>query len=201
MLARYSGLRFKALAARERGAAGLIVVTGPRSPNAGALVPLRFDTAVSDSGIVAATVNGELGAAIRARRQDAAMVRRDPRRTIPASSVDHDDFRFRAESGLCSPERLIEARFLVERRHDDGELRSGMRRPPRRSGGGFRLPCHPRSGSSRISRRTPFTERGCRNAMRAPPAPRRIRGGMASAPAASAAATASSRSSTQTHTW
>ncbi len=63
-LARYAGLRFKALAARERGAAGLIVVTGPRSPNAGALVPLTFDTAVSDSGIVAATVNGELGAAI-----------------------------------------------------------------------------------------------------------------------------------------
>ena len=63
-LARYAGLRFKALAARERGAAGLIVVTGPRSPNAGALVPLTFDTAVSDSGIVAATVDGELGAAI-----------------------------------------------------------------------------------------------------------------------------------------
>jgi len=63
-LARYAGLRYKALAARERGAAGLIVVTGPRSPNAGALVPLTFDTAVSDSRIVAATVDGELGAAI-----------------------------------------------------------------------------------------------------------------------------------------
>ena len=63
-LARYAGLRFKALAARERGAAGLIVVTGPRSPNAGALVPLTFDTAVSGSGIMAATVDGELGAAI-----------------------------------------------------------------------------------------------------------------------------------------
>ncbi len=63
-LARYAGLRYKALAARERGAAGLIVVTGPRSPNAGALVPLTFDTAVSDSGIVAATVDGALGAAI-----------------------------------------------------------------------------------------------------------------------------------------
>ena len=63
-LARYAGLRYKALAARERGAAGLIVVTGPRSPNAGALVPLTFDTAVSDSGIVAATVDGTLGAAI-----------------------------------------------------------------------------------------------------------------------------------------
>ncbi len=64
MLARYAGLRYKATAARERGARGLIVVTGPRSPNAGALVPLRFDTAVSDSDIVAATVNGALGAAI-----------------------------------------------------------------------------------------------------------------------------------------
>ena len=63
-LARYAGLRFKALAARERGAAGLIVVTGPRSPNAGKLVPLTFDTAVSGSDIVAATVDGALGAAI-----------------------------------------------------------------------------------------------------------------------------------------
>ena len=63
-LARYAGLRYKATAARERGARGIIVVTGPRSPNAGALVPLRFDTAVSDSRIVAATVNGPLGAAI-----------------------------------------------------------------------------------------------------------------------------------------
>ena len=63
-LARYAGLRYKATAARERGARGLIVVTGPRSPNAGELVPLRFDTAVSDSDIVAATVNGALGAAI-----------------------------------------------------------------------------------------------------------------------------------------
>ena len=63
-LARYAGLRYKATAARERGAKGLIVVTGPRSPNAGALVPLRFDTAVSDSGIVAASVSGALGDAL-----------------------------------------------------------------------------------------------------------------------------------------
>ena len=63
-LARYAGLRYKALAARERGAAGLVVVTGPRSPNAGALVPLAFDTAVSDSGIVAVSVDGALGAVI-----------------------------------------------------------------------------------------------------------------------------------------
>ena len=35
ILARYSGLRFKAMNARERGAKGLLLVSGPRSPNAG----------------------------------------------------------------------------------------------------------------------------------------------------------------------
>ena len=35
ILARYADLRYKAQAARQRGAKGMIVVTGPRSPNAG----------------------------------------------------------------------------------------------------------------------------------------------------------------------
>jgi hypothetical protein len=60
ILARYSGLRFKAMAARQRGAAGLIVVTGPRSPNAGETVPMTFDTALAGSGIAAASVSGEV---------------------------------------------------------------------------------------------------------------------------------------------
>ena len=60
VLARYSGLRYKALNARERGAKGLLLVTGPRSPNAGELAPLRFDTAASSSGIVAASITGDL---------------------------------------------------------------------------------------------------------------------------------------------
>ena len=60
-LSRYAGLRYKALAARERGAIGLIVVTGPRSPNAGALVPMTFDTALSGSRMVAASITGQVG--------------------------------------------------------------------------------------------------------------------------------------------
>jgi hypothetical protein len=56
VLARYSGLRYKALNARERGAKGLLVVTGPSSPNAGELAGLSFDTAASGSGIVAASI-------------------------------------------------------------------------------------------------------------------------------------------------
>jgi hypothetical protein len=64
ILARYADLRYKAQAARQRGAKGMIVVTGPRSPNAGELVPMSFDTAISGSGIVALTINGETAAPI-----------------------------------------------------------------------------------------------------------------------------------------
>jgi hypothetical protein len=56
LLARHSGLRYKALAARERGAKALLVVTGPRSANAGELVPMSFDAALGGSGILAASI-------------------------------------------------------------------------------------------------------------------------------------------------
>lgn len=67
-LARYSGLRFKAMAARERGAKGVLIVTGPRSPGAGGLVPMSFDTALAGSGIVAATIGTDAVAALWAGR-------------------------------------------------------------------------------------------------------------------------------------
>ena len=53
----YAGLRYKALLARELGAKALLVVTGPKSPNAGELIPLSFDKAAADSGIVAASIS------------------------------------------------------------------------------------------------------------------------------------------------
>jgi hypothetical protein len=56
ILARYSDLRYKAMAARQRGAKALLVVTGPRSPNAGELAPMSFDTALAGSGIPAASI-------------------------------------------------------------------------------------------------------------------------------------------------
>ena len=64
ILARYADLRFKAQAARQRGAKGMVVVTGPRSPNAGAVVPMTFDTAIAGSGLVAASVSGDAAAPI-----------------------------------------------------------------------------------------------------------------------------------------
>jgi Peptidase family M28/PDZ domain/PA domain len=57
-LAGYADLRYKANAARQRGAKAMLVVTGPRSPNAGELVPMTFDTAIAGSGIAAASVTG-----------------------------------------------------------------------------------------------------------------------------------------------
>ena len=63
-LARYSDLRYKALNARQHGAKGLLIVTGPRSPNAGQTLRLTSDTALSGSGIPAATISGAVGNAL-----------------------------------------------------------------------------------------------------------------------------------------
>ncbi|MSO83786.1 MAG: M28 family peptidase [Acidobacteria bacterium] len=64
VLARYADLRYKAMAARQRGARALLVVTGPRSPNGGELVPITFDTAIAGSGIPAASISGAIADAL-----------------------------------------------------------------------------------------------------------------------------------------
>jgi len=66
LLARYSGLRYKALAARTRGAKALLVVSGPNSPNAGEPIPMSLDTALSGSGIVAASISARVAEALLA---------------------------------------------------------------------------------------------------------------------------------------
>ncbi|MCP3980177.1 MAG: M20/M25/M40 family metallo-hydrolase [bacterium] len=64
VLARYSGLRYKALNARELGAKAVLLITGPTSPNSGETIPSSFDTALSGSGIIAASASGEVADAI-----------------------------------------------------------------------------------------------------------------------------------------
>ena len=64
ILARYADLRYKAMAARQRGAKAVLVVTGPRSPNAGETIPMSFDTALAGSGIVAASISGAVAKGI-----------------------------------------------------------------------------------------------------------------------------------------
>ncbi|MEN9572405.1 MAG: hypothetical protein RL514_260 [Verrucomicrobiota bacterium] len=61
-LNRYAGLRYKALIARNRGAKALLVVTGPTSPNPGELARLTFESGASHSGIVCASITGDVAA-------------------------------------------------------------------------------------------------------------------------------------------
>ena len=70
ILSRYADLRYKAMQARQRGAKALLVVTGPRSPNAGETIPMSFDTALAGSGIVAASVSGDVAKALFAGVKD-----------------------------------------------------------------------------------------------------------------------------------
>lgn len=55
-LARYSGERYKAMVARDRGAAGLIFVSGPTSPLRRRLLPLRMDGTLGGSSLAVVSV-------------------------------------------------------------------------------------------------------------------------------------------------
>jgi hypothetical protein len=56
----YAGARYKAMIAREKGAKAILFVTGPTSPNAGALSKLGFDQTLAGSGIPVASISGEI---------------------------------------------------------------------------------------------------------------------------------------------
>ena len=60
----------------------MLVVTGPRSPNAGELAPMTFDTAIAGSGIVAASITGEVA------RRDLSTAR--PDKTLDAAQKSLD---------------------------------------------------------------------------------------------------------------
>ena len=108
-LSRYSGLRYKALAARERGARALLVVTGPNSPNAGETVPMTFDTAIAGSGIVAASISAEIAEAILAPTG----------RSLADLQSALDDANPHV-TGMAVPDVEIELQVAVEREHRTG---------------------------------------------------------------------------------
>ena len=110
ILARYSDLRYKAMAARQRGAKALLVLTGPRSPNAGNTVPMTFDTALAGSGILAASINGDAGRAIFAAA---------PERNIEDAQKAMDTGNPHA-SGFAIPNVTVTVKAAVEREKQIG---------------------------------------------------------------------------------
>src|SRR5437667_5070945 len=65
-LNRYAALRYKAMLAREHGAKAILIVTGPNSPNPGALVPPSSDGSLSGSDILAASIGTNVAEAVLA---------------------------------------------------------------------------------------------------------------------------------------
>src|SRR5215831_15060612 len=84
ILARYADLRYKAMAARQRGAKAMLVVAGPNSPNAGETIPMSFDTAIAGSGIIAASIGGAVAEAL-------FKMLGDPAKTLGAAQKSLDD--------------------------------------------------------------------------------------------------------------
>ena len=62
-LNRYSNLRYKAMVARDKGARGLIVVTGPRAAAKKRLVPLELDGSLGGTSIPVISVTDDVAAA------------------------------------------------------------------------------------------------------------------------------------------
>lgn len=60
-LSRYTSLRYKALTARQKGARGLIIVSGPNSKVVDQLVPMAFDASLATSGLPAISVVDSIG--------------------------------------------------------------------------------------------------------------------------------------------
>ncbi|MBI2946364.1 MAG: M28 family peptidase [Verrucomicrobia bacterium] len=65
-LNRYAALHYKATIARNHGAKAILLVSGPNSPNSGALAPLSSDSSLTGSGIIAASVSTNVAEAILA---------------------------------------------------------------------------------------------------------------------------------------
>jgi hypothetical protein len=112
MLSRYSDLRYKAMAARQRGAKAVLVVTGPKSPNAGETVPMSFDTALAGSGIIAASISGTVA-------EEMFKALNDPAKTLAAAQQALDDANPHA-AGFAMPNVLVSLRTSVVREKRTG---------------------------------------------------------------------------------
>jgi Zn-dependent M28 family amino/carboxypeptidase len=109
-LARYSDLRYKAQAARQRGAKALLVITGPRSPNAGDVVPMSFDTALAGSGLVAASASGAVAKAMFAALPD---------KSIESVQKELDSGNPHV-AGFAMPALTVAVKAAVERQRQTG---------------------------------------------------------------------------------
>jgi Tol biopolymer transport system component len=103
-LNRYAGLRYKAMIARERGAKAVLFVTGPNSPNSGALTSGESDSSMAGSGILAASVTSNVVAQIFAASG----------RDLKKAQSDLDKENPHADSGFTLSNATVQLSLAVE---------------------------------------------------------------------------------------
>jgi Tol biopolymer transport system component len=105
-LSRFSNLRYKAMSAREKGALGLMVVSGPRSKVKEQLVPMTFDASLAGSGIPAVSVSdrvAERAVAASGRGLEALQAELDTGK--PVAGFDLKDVTARATIDILQEKR------------------------------------------------------------------------------------------------
>src|SRR5207247_391263 len=104
-LNRYAALRYKAMLAREHGAKAILIVTGPNSPNPGALVSPSSDGSLSGSDILAASISTNVAEALIAGSG----------RDLKSLQTALDSENPHAEGGLLVPKLKVRIATAVER--------------------------------------------------------------------------------------
>jgi Tol biopolymer transport system component len=104
-LNRYAALRYKAMLAREHGAKAILFVTGPNSPNPGALVPPSSDGSLSGSDILAASISTNVAEALFAGSG----------RDLKSLQTALDSENPHAEGGFQVPKVKVKIAVAVER--------------------------------------------------------------------------------------
>ena len=94
---RFSSLRFKAMQARDMGARGLIIVSGPTSGVKEQLVPLQFDGSLAGSGLPVISVTDRVAASwLMERGKDLASVQQKMDSGEPAIGFPLDGLKISA---------------------------------------------------------------------------------------------------------
>src|SRR5439155_6610994 len=101
----YAALRYKALVAREHGAKAILVVTGPNSPNPGALAPLSSDGSLSSSDIIAASISTSVVDTLLSGSG----------RNLKSLQTALDSENPHAEGGFVIPKVMVKVATAVER--------------------------------------------------------------------------------------
>ena len=104
-LNRYAALRYKAMLAREHGAKAILIVTGPNSPNPGALVPPSSDGSLSGSDILAASIGTNVAEAVLAGSG----------RDLKSLQSGLDSENPHADGGFLVPKLKVKIAVAVER--------------------------------------------------------------------------------------